>query len=319
MLLNIDTINNNLNCLQTSSEINASTTKLFTVANERNKENFARLLYKIFSNAVINYEVRKFLELNNNNEILLNKQLNDEIAMFFKSKGYGGINGILTDFARGNYFQLKDGEVEFRELKVDIQDVQKAARDYSSKYNKFFGISDVNYDAILTSSGDLYLAYSMHDYLIPYLIANSVDLRECVRISYVPNKAGHYGNNLVFSTLYPYRNEYRYGYTQEMNNDKVLYLRRSNIRKLCEFAKVVNPNLTKEELLKIFQYSEFFGYNFMTKLKKDDIKESYNTAMENLEHISSIVEDEFPDQNTSINLIDMFEQRLRGYSFNFVD
>ena len=61
--MNFDIINDNLKKLYDSGEIKTSTTKIFIVANEKNKEIFNNIIDKMFSGAVIEYEVKKFLEL----------------------------------------------------------------------------------------------------------------------------------------------------------------------------------------------------------------------------------------------------------------
>ena len=77
--------------------------------------------------------------------------------------------------------------------------------------------------------------------------------------------------------------------------------------------------LRKEELQKIFEYSENFGYDFMSKIKKNEIRTNYNIAIENLEHIESIIEDMYPDQNSNINLTELFNDRLIRFSINLVE
>lgn len=319
MLLNFDVIRDNLKTLTDSGVIDKSTTKFFNVSNIDNKNRVGELLAFIFDGAVVQYEVRKFLELNGNNEYLLNKTLNDELVSFFENKGFWGIYPYLCDFAKGQYFELNNGEISFRDLSVSPDNVCEIVKKYSGRYNKFHSIIDVNYDAIITKSGDTYLAHTMHDYLIPYMIANSIDLSGSVRISYVPYKERFHGNNFALSSLFSYMNNYTYALPSEMPNDQALSLKRSVIRKICEYILAIYPDTTKEEMLRQFQYSENMGFDFLSKMNKANMLKYYDVAMENLEHIQTIVDDIFPDQECSINLVEMYKSRLRDIHLDIAD
>ena len=97
----------------------------------------------------------------------------------------------------------------------------------------------------------------------------------------------------------------------EILNDQAISLKRSVIRKICEYILAIYPDTTKEEMLRQFQYSENMGFDFLSKMNKANMLKYYDVAMENLEHIQTIVDDIFPDQECSINLVEVYKSRLR--------
>ncbi|MBE5757413.1 MAG: hypothetical protein E7345_00570 [Clostridiales bacterium] len=316
MLLNKDVIEENLKCLFFNGNVARGYVRIFEVANENNKQILDELLSKLFDGAVIEYEKKKFLELNDNNENLLNRELNRSIATVFNNIKFinnhaNKLGRYLTSFASGNYFHFGDDGIGFREMSTELGSVHKTLKNLTN--------TSTNYDALMTRDGTIYLAVTEHEDIIPYLIANSIDLKGAVRISYNPKPDKYRKEPLIFGTLFPYMGMITYASPDDMRSDSSIVLSSSRISKLCDYMVEVIPNVTETKMKRIFQFSENFGYDFNSKSNQCDASRNYMIGMTNLNKIMDEVAERFPDSTSGYDLVAMYKDRMRHFSSNILD
>lgn len=227
---------------------------------------------------------------------------------YYYSSPFIGILGYIGAFAQNNYFTFKNGKIKVRDLMVTSDDCISTAIKLSG--------AKPNYDAIMDREGNIYLAGTFHDELMFYLLSNSIDLREGVRIA-----DSDYLDEISFEPTFDLSSLHKYfefyANEEDVEKDKYVYLSKSRLRKICEFMKTAKPHLTKAEMCNIFKNADSFGYDFTSTSKFNETETNYHLAMENLRNVMGVLDEMFPDE-PSINLVEMCQNRFKEKNFGIV-
>ena len=164
---------------------------IFEIYSEENKNILDEIIETLF---VVDIDLSELNDMVDRGIITpgkFNKDLNDEMFnllnyklfyykkldkdCFYNSK-FMDMLRYLQGFFKHNYFEFVDSKIQMRNLEVLPENCCELA-------NKLCDPGYINYDAIMDKNGKIYLAVSSHDELMEYLFANSIDVREGVRIA----------------------------------------------------------------------------------------------------------------------------------------
>ena len=290
--------------------------QIFETYSSRNKKLLKYIMNSLF-NLNIDYSVVQCLlsegiltsqkldkDLNNKIRLILDRQINKISAKSYWNSDFLCMLLILKDeFAYSYYFTFKDGKIKIRNLNLTPQESVDIE-------HKFY--DSPNYDAMMDRKGNVYFAITYHGELMTYLLANSIDMRQGVRIAdcdYLDEET--FESTFDLSSLAS--EDYEYANSEDIEKDKYVFLSKSRIRKICEFMKITKPHLTKTEMINTFKKANGFGYDFLSTSIENETNINYNLAVENLTNIMEVLDEMFPNE-TSINLVEMCQNRFKELS-----
>lgn len=292
--------------------------EIFETYSQNNKKLFEFIMSTLFDIDIDFSQVQSLIDSGELTSHKLDKDLNDKIHVildrkidnlssnsnYFDDSDFVCVLLTLKDeFAYSCYFTFKDGKIKVRDLKLTPEECV----DIEYKFYK-----SSNYDAIMDKKGNIYFAMNYHGELMAYLLANSIDLREGVRIA-----DSDYLDEETFEETFDLSSlggeEYDYASEEDKKKDRYVYLSKSRIRKICEFMKGTKPHLTKTEMINTFKKAIGFGYDFLSTSIENETNINYNLAVENLTNIMEVLDEMFPNE-TSINLVEMCQNRFKELS-----
>ena len=287
---------------------------IFNLIDANNKEKLEALLDTILNfgtNNECGFSFEMFEDLLNYGNIdidtlnyLICKNMYSVIRMLqaeIKDVEFEEVSDVLRQFACGNYFEYKDGKLSLRNLQMPD--------DYKNSLLYKLASDNHSFDAVMTNDNNMYIAITYHDALFSYLISNSINLEDCIRIR---------DNRDVIRGGYTFSISGLAGYVDKIDKNKQIYLSKSKLEKLIDYFKTTMPHLTKRDICQIFKNSDGFGYDFLSASNENNVTIDYDLALENLSNIMAILDDYFPDDDCE-DLVASFKERIFYMQHNVMD
>ena len=275
--------------------------RIFKRFDESNKEILNELIDKVFD---IDCDFSTLHSMIDNNVVSLDfaiKDLNERIANVYYDINYNYAVDVnycnsqlrcvldnLKWFAISKYFTFTDDKIVIRDMSSE-------------------DVISSNYDAIMDYNGKIYKAYSDHDHLLVYMIANAVNLTDGIRIAHDVLGAI---NSFDISSLYKY---FSLLDNCKKFKNKYVVLEKSRIRKLCNYFFKCEKNSTKFDLVNLFIDGDGFGYDFLSTSKENKTDKNFSVAFQNLSDISDVLNELFPNEE-KIDLVADYKKRLHNMS-----